>query len=135
MPTSPEDLTQEFLSMAHRSRVLLEVILAEIFNPSNLTLLLALSPSCLALHLHLVAQPKSHFSQSCMRLQEQETDMVEPSLLAVGWEPRADFEGTCEMFQKVLTTRSKRARVGDGGALTRIRPTDFTWPRTSRLGV
>lgn len=43
-----------------------------------------------------------------MRLQEQETGMVGPSLLAVGYEALTDFEGTGDMFQKVFTSMSKR---------------------------
>lgn len=51
-----------------------------------------------------------------MRLQDQETDMVAPSLLAVGWEVPADFEGTGDTFQKVSSSRSEGVCVCVGGA-------------------
>lgn len=43
--------------------------------------------------------------------------MVAPSLLAVGWEVLADFEGTGDTFQKVSSSRSEGVRVEEGPEL------------------
>lgn len=40
--------------------------------------------------------------------------MVAPSLLAVGWEVPADFEGTGDTFQKVSSSRSEGVHVEEG---------------------
>lgn len=52
-----------------------------------------------------------------MRLQDQETDMVAPSLLAVGWDVLANFEGTGDTFQKVSSSRSEGVCVWEGPGL------------------
>lgn len=44
-PTSPEDSAQEFLSMAHGSPVLLEVIFAEVFVRPTLPCFLPFLPT------------------------------------------------------------------------------------------